>query len=88
MTQFQLISLVLFSVVVAGAYKDELLKLLRGLKPVLPAPAKPSTPSPETASFVQDMLTVADLRERLADAGCQDGVEACTVLLRVMIEYK
>lgn len=85
MTQFQLISLVLFSVVAAGAYKDELLKLLRGFKPVLPPPAKPS---PTATSFVQDVLTVADLRERLSTAGCQDGAEACTVLLRVMIEYK
>jgi hypothetical protein len=88
MTQFQLVSLFLFTIVAAGAYKDTLLKFLRNVAPKPGVVVSPVVPGPAAVNFVQDMLTVADLRDRLSAAGCQDGVDACTVLLRVMIEYK
>jgi hypothetical protein len=89
MTQFQLVSLIVFLFVAIGAYKNELLTLIRGVLSRRPGvPVTPPPPGPAAINFVQDMLTVADLRDRLAVAGCQDGVDACTVLLRVMIDYK
>jgi hypothetical protein len=39
-------------------------------------------------SLVDDILSVTQLRDRLAAEGCEEGVEACTVLLRVIVEYQ
>jgi hypothetical protein len=33
------------------------------------------------------MIVVADLRDRLDEVGCAPGVDACTLLLRAMIDH-
>jgi hypothetical protein len=37
--------------------------------------------------LVDDLLAVTQLRDRLAAEGYQEGVDACTVLLRVIVEH-
>jgi hypothetical protein len=37
--------------------------------------------------LVDDILAVTQLRDRLAEEGYQEGVDACTVLLRVIVEH-
>lgn len=39
-------------------------------------------------TLVDDILAVTQLRDRLMAEGCSEGVEACTTLLRVIVEYK
>lgn len=84
MTTFQLIALALFVVVAAGAYRKELLGLLGrvpSLKPSAPA-VKPSI----AITIVNDLISVTELRDKLAAEDCPEGVEACTNLLRVIVE--
>jgi hypothetical protein len=80
MTTFQLIATLVFVAAVLGVYGAQLKALV--------ARVVPSTQKATTTTLVRDMVTVADLRERLAGIGCTDGVDACTLLLRVMVEYK
>lgn len=37
--------------------------------------------------LVDDILSVTQLRDKLAAEGYQEGVDACTVLLRVIVEH-
>jgi hypothetical protein len=37
--------------------------------------------------LVDDILAVTQLRDKLAAEGYQEGVDACTVLLRVIVEH-
>lgn len=37
--------------------------------------------------LVDDILAVTQLRDRLSAEGYQEGVDACTVLLRVIVEH-
>lgn len=37
--------------------------------------------------LVDELLAVTELRDKLAAAGYQEGVDACTVLLRVIVEH-
>lgn len=86
MTVFQVVATVLFLGVVGATYGREIVRLVRHSLPARePAPAHPANPS---ADLVADMVAVAELRERLRGIGCADGVDACTLLLRVMVEYK
>jgi hypothetical protein len=83
MTQFQVLALALFSVVVAAAYRNELLAVVKKLT------AKKSgltVQSSIAATIVSDLLSVTELRDKLAAEDCPDGVEACTNLLRVIVE--
>lgn len=91
MTTFQLIAVLVFGVSVAVVYGKDIIERVRGVlkrvPAVLPTPAAPK----ETASaheLVADLVDVAELRDRLAAAGCADGAEACTVLLRILVEYR
>lgn len=84
-TPFQLAMLGLFVVALLVNYWAQLRQLLGRL-----VPARTNTPPvKQTAAYtVQDLVTVAELRDRLARVGCNEGVEACKMLLRVMIEFK
>lgn len=84
MTTFQLVAVVLFVIALVAAYRKELLGLLsRVLVPAASAaPAKPSI----ARTIVDDLLSVTELRDKLAAEDCQEGVEACTNLLRVIVE--
>lgn len=88
MTMFQIAAAAFFGVVLAVNYRSQLAALVARLskKAVVPAPAPPS-PSQPALNLVNDLLLINDLRERLDSVGCQEGVDACTILLRVMIEF-
>lgn len=85
MTTFQLTMLGLFLASLAVNYGTQLKKLLPKSAPAQ-APTPPTKPT--TAYTVQDLTMVSELRDRLAALGCNEGVEACKMLLRVMIEFK
>lgn len=89
MTSFQIAALAFFGLVLGVTYRTQLLELLRTVRKTVPvpAPAPAPVPSQPALNLVSDLLTINDLRERLDQVGCQEGVDACTILLRVMIEF-
>lgn len=92
MTTFQLLALGFLVVTVLAAYGKELLPVIRRYLPartpaVRPVPV-PVAPTPTATNCVNDMITVADMRDRLRALGCTEGVEACTYLLKVLVEFK
>ena len=83
MTQFQLGALALFTVVAVATYRTELLALVKKLV----AGRSPAAVQKSIAvTIVEDLLSVTELRDKLAAEECEDGVEACTNLLRVIVE--
>lgn len=83
MTQFQVLALVLFSVVVVAAYRKE---LLAGVKKLITKKGSLDVQSSIAVTIVSDLLSVTELRDKLAAEDCPEGVEACTNLLRVIVE--
>lgn len=82
MTTFQLLSVALFAGVLLVSNKEA---VAAWLKSVSPAPAKPVSPARDT--IVDELEIVVDLRQRFIDADCDEGVAACNVLLRVLIDH-
>lgn len=92
MTTFQLLALGFLGVTVLAAYGKELLPVIQRYLPkrtpvVRPVPA-PVEPTVTATNCVNDMITVADMRDRLRALGCTEGVDACTYLLKVLVEFK
>lgn len=91
MTPFQLLMVVVFAGIVAATYgKDIYAKLgswWRALKPgsILPTP---SAPPVSAQAVVDDLLIVASLRDRFAAENCAEGVDACSILLKIIIDHK
>jgi hypothetical protein len=86
MTSFQLLCAALFVLAVLVVYRAQLAAVVRGLfrkKSDVPA-VQPSI----AVNLVNDIVSVTNLRDRLAAEGCTEGVDACTVLLRVIVEYQ
>lgn len=90
MTTFQLISLVLFGGVVAAAFGKDIFAWLKARVPSLPnpLPTTPPTTPPGVQGVVDDLVTVASLRDKFAATGCQEGVDACSILLKIIIDHK
>jgi hypothetical protein len=85
MTTFQIVAGVLFVLTLAAAYGKQLASFV----PKFVAKAGGVEVQQSIAvPLVNDILAVTELRDRLAAEGCEDGVEACTTLLRVIVEYK
>lgn len=82
MTTFQLVCFGIFMVVVFAAYRKE---IANALKPSVSTQKeiKPSI----AVKIVDDILAVTELRDKLAAEGCTEGVDACTALLRVIVEH-
>lgn len=87
MTQFQMLCAALFAAAVLVVYRAQLLALVRPVVGQHPAPAPAAQPS-IAVSLVNDLVAVTQLRDRLAAEGCKEGVDACTVLLRVIVEFQ
>lgn len=86
MDVFQIVLACLFAVGLLLIYGNELLRCLRGLAAKLPRPWRRS---PSIAiSLIGDIRAVTQLRDRLAAEGCLAGAEACTALLRVIVEHQ
>jgi hypothetical protein len=90
MTTFQLICAALFAVTLLATYRKELLAKLRGvhISEKTPAPNAPTVHDSIAVPLVEDILAVTKLRDKLAAEDCKAGVEACTALLRVIVEYE
>jgi hypothetical protein len=91
MTNFQLVALGVFGLSVLVAYSQEILAVIRRAANVVRGLFTFSTKKPTGAlgpkERVNDLVTVAELRDRLAAANCATGVEACTMLLRAMVDH-
>jgi hypothetical protein len=99
MTTFQLAAIGLFLVALVINYGRQIRSALQTLvrRFYLPpaaqaspavAPVAPPAVQPSTAYTVNDLVTVTALRDRLAAIGCVEGVDACKMLIRIMIEFK
>lgn len=85
MSIFQIVLACLFVASLLVVYGKDIAGVLRNLL------AKTSAPDVQPSiaiALVEDIKAVTQLRDRLAAEGCTDGVEACTVLLRVIVEYQ
>lgn len=83
MTQFQLMATTAFVAVALFAYRNELLALV---KKVTKTRNPLDVQSSIAVTIVSDLLSVTELRDKLAAEDCPEGVEACTNLLRVIVE--
>lgn len=82
MTNFQLISLGVALGAVAVVYRNELASLVKRLIGKTGLNVKPSI----AVTIVKELISVTELRDKLAAEGCPEGVQACTNLLRVIVE--
>lgn len=92
MTTFQLLALLLFAGVVLAAYGKDIYARLKARLPKLPQPVvnpgAPAVPPVTGDLLVDDLLDVSALRERFAAEGCNEGVEVCSLLLKILIDHK
>jgi hypothetical protein len=86
MTKFQLICGIVFAVAALLLYRAQLIACVRNLLKL--EHAAPKVQPSIAVSLVDDILSVTQLRDRLAAEDCKEGVDACTVLLRVIVEYQ
>jgi hypothetical protein len=84
MSLFQTLSIGLLAVVAVLAYRKELVSVVKTLvaRKQAALDVKPSI----AVTIVNDLLSVTELRDKLAAEDCAEGVEACTSLLRVIVE--
>lgn len=85
MNAMQLVLAGLFVASLILVYRKELLGVVNRL---LNRPTGPTVRPSIAISLADDIKSVTQLRDRLAAEGCKEGVEACTVLLRVIVEYQ
>lgn len=91
MTTFQLLALGFLGVTLVAAYGKEILAALQkyaAARPATPRPTPAPAAAPAATNCVNDMIIVADMRDRLRAIGCTEGVDACTYLLKVLVEFK
>jgi hypothetical protein len=87
MTEFQLLCAGLFVLVAGLVYRKPLVAAVRSLFSRATGEAPVVQPS-IAVNLVNDIVSVTNLRDRLSAEGCKEGVDACTVLLRVIVEYQ
>ena len=83
MTAIQVLSVVVFVCALVATYLPQIKALVSKVLPQVSA-TKPDN----RTTLVSDMVTVAELRDRLGGINCTDGVTAATTLLKVMVEFK
>lgn len=83
MTSFQLLMAAVFAVVAVAAYRKELVALVGG---VVKKQSGLDVKDSIAVTIVDDLLSVTRLRDKLAAEDCPEGVDACTNLLRVIVE--
>lgn len=91
MTTFQLICVVLFGGALASAYGKDIFAWVKARFPNFPNPLPTPAPAPAPSGVqdvVGDLVTVASLRDKFAATGCQEGVDACSILLKIIIDHK
>lgn len=88
MTTFQLICAALFVLAVLVVYRAQAVALVRFFVGKPTATGVPTVQPSIAVNLVNDIVSVTNLRDRLSAEGCAEGVDACTVLLRVIVEYQ
>jgi hypothetical protein len=88
MTQFQLICAALFTVAGLLVYRTQVFDFVRSLVGSRNKSDAPVVQASIAVSLVNDIVAVTNLRDRLAAEECKEGVDACTVLLRVIVEFQ
>lgn len=89
MTAFQLISVALFCGVLAAAFGKDIFAWVKTRLPKLPSPlAIPSAPTNGVQAVVDDLVTVATLRDKFVKNGCKEGDDACSILLKIIVDHK
>lgn len=84
MNTFQLVLAGLFVGTLVAAYRDTLFSLIKKGSAKVSGGVQESIAVP----LVNDILAVTKLRDKLSAEGCTAGVDACTALLRVIVEYE
>ena len=87
MTEFQLICAAVFVLAAVFVYRRPLFACahaLLGLRHSTVPVVQPSI----AVNLVANIVAVTNLRDLLAAEGCPAGVEACTSLLRVIVEFQ
>jgi hypothetical protein len=87
MTGFQKLALLLFAAVVLFSYGKDIYAWLKLKLASVQLPAVPGRPAVAN-DVVGDLVTVAGMRDRLAAEGCREGADACSALLKVLIDHK
>lgn len=83
MTPFQVLALVFFVAAVAVTKLWPIVgKYVRGVV------NQPGQAKSIAVTLVDELVSVTELRDKLASESCPEGVEACTTLLRVIVEHK
>jgi hypothetical protein len=92
MTTFQLIALLLFAGVVLAAFGKDIYGWVKTRLPKLPPvvdPTLPVAPDDNTGILlVDELLNIAALREYFDKVGCPEGVEACSLLMKILLDHK
>jgi hypothetical protein len=86
MTTFQLVAAGVFVSLLLVAYRKELVALVSRVVSGRPSYAANTQPS-IAITIVNDLISVTELRDKLAAENCPEGVDACTALLRVIVEH-
>lgn len=87
MTGFQKLALLLFAAVVLFSYGKDIYAWLKLKLASVQLPAVPARPA-VVNGVVGDLVTVAGMRDRFAAEGCREGADACSALLKVLIDHK
>jgi|LakMenEpi03Aug12_release.lakeMendotaPanAssembly.Ray.scaffolds.fasta_scaffold618604_2 hypothetical protein len=82
MTTFQSVCLGVFVALTAVTYRKQLWALVASRLDRVP-----SSEQSIALTIVNDLIAVTELRDKLAAENCAEGVEACTNLLRVIVEH-
>jgi hypothetical protein len=88
MSLFQGVLAGLFLFTLVLTYVKQLAPLVKLAVPAFFNDSAPKVQPSIAVSLVADIKSVTELRDRLAAEGCEDGVTACTTLLRVIVEYQ
>lgn len=89
MTTFQLAAAGVFVVIVLLAYYKDILRFVcrAASGPKADVVDEPAVEPSIAVVIVNDLISVTELRDKLSAEGCTEGVEACTNLLRVIVEH-
>jgi len=90
MTGFQKIALLCFVAIVLANYGKDIYAWLKARLsnvklPTVPAASIVSKPAQEV---VDDLVTIAAMRDRFAADNCSEGAEVCSSLLKIIIDHK
>lgn len=89
MTTFQLVGVVVFLCALGVAYRAKLAAIVKTFSGAMAPSRGVMRVEPSVAlTVVDDIVAVTTLRDKLSAEGCKDGVDACTQLLRVIVEHQ